>query len=428
MLSKLQDRYREFVSLYQGCGQLNQQDCNFEIGQTANGAILLYPSLDVQLPSHRKYLEIELKGTTEDSRPLHATGTAFRQGVFGALDFRYHSYNSYNSYNSGNQFTVEIGNLIWKDTHQVKFALTNLLFCGNDTDSFNWLSPVGNLNVQLDGTSLSIEKRENYYDLINPVGRGESTKVTSTLIVDVARKTKTEILELADIVCDLLTIGTGRKISWISYTVSDASGTDVYSFHEYRFTDMRAGRELIDFKNGKTIATFLEQCYPAYKMYDSQNPGMLHSVGLMLIDANSKGFMRTRALIVFSMLDAVSYTESKHNTLKGRIRDIVDLYRVPIEKCQAKRCGRGCGTCQPKCDGCKNQCEAECEIGDFVEGRHSIVHKLQFPSSDEDKEYFKVLSVFHRLLLRMLGYESYFVDVRYRHDPRFRINLLRPTT
>ena len=427
-MSKLHDQFGDLVVVYQCCGTIkyqesgstHQEKCTFEIGQAATGAIVIH--INKFLRQMRQ--KIELDGTIEDGRKLVAQGDVRRIDHISSTQCFLHSEAPFHS---NDPFHFTVGKLDWADVAQMKFAITNFLYCGNDADSNSWMTGIGRLNVRLNGTDVSIEKVENYTDVINSVGRGERTEVTSRLIIDVAGKSKDEILKLAHGICDLLTIGTGRKISWISYTVSNASVTDVYSFNEYRFTDMRSGRELIDFTDGKTIATFLEQCYPAYSTYDSKSPGMLHSVGLMLIDANSKGFMRTRALILFSILDAVSYTESNHITLKGRIRDIVDSYRVPIEKCQAKRCGRGCGTCQPKCDACKNQCEAECEIGDFVDDRHSIVHKLQFPSSDEDKEYYKVLSVFHRLLLRMLGYESYFVDVRYRHDSRFRTNLLRPT-
>ena len=419
-MSKLTDQFGTLVSFYKGSGTINQEACEFEIGQTANGAIVIY--VDKFLQQMRQ--AIELKGTVEDGRVLVAEGDVRRIEDISSTECFLHSSPPFHS---SDPFHFTVGELACADAVQVKFAITNLLFRGNDADSNSWMTGIGRLNVELDGTKVSFEKDENYTDLLNPVGSGDSTEVTCSLITEVSGKSKEEVLKFALDICDLLTIGTGRKICWINYTVSDASGSDVYSYYQYRFTDKRTGRELIDFRNGGHAAAFLEQCYPAYKSYDVSNPGTLHSMGLMLIDANSFGFMKTRALIIYSITDTLSYMESTHKSLRGRLRDIVDNHSVPIEKCKKKRCGRGCGTCQPKCKNCKNECEAKCEIGQFVDGRNRIVHKLQFPTDDDTKEYYAVLSFMHRLLLRMLNYDSHFVDVRYNHDPRFRTNLLRPS-
>ena len=399
----------------------NHEHCEFEIGQTANGAIVIY--VDKFLQQMRQ--KIELKGIVEDGRELVARGDVRRIEDISSTECFLHSDPPFHS---SERFHFKVGDLVRTDALQVRFEITNFIYRGNDSDSNSWMTGIGSLNVVLDGTQVSFEKVDQYMERLSPVGNGDRTEVTCTLIIDAAGKFRDEIIEVADRICSLLTIGKGRKISWISYSVSHNNRQELYSFHEYRFTDNRNGRELIDFTNGETAATFLEQCYPAYQTYDAANPGMLHRLGLMLIDANSFGFMKTRALIVYSISDTLSYMESNHRSLRGRLRDIVDNHKVPIEKCQKKQCGRGCGRCKPKCKKCKNKCEAKCEIGQFVDGRNRIVHKLQFPANDDTKEYYAVLSFFHRLLLRMLNYESNFVDVRYPYDPWYRRNPLRPSS
>lgn len=428
-MSKLHDQFGDLVVVYQGSGTIkyqksgstHQEKCTFEIGHAGTGAIVIHVNKFLRQMRQK----IELNGTVENGRKLVARGDVRRIDHISSTECFLHSAAPFHS-NVLFHFTV--GKFDWADAVQIKFAITNFLYCGNDADSNSWMTDIGRLNLTLDGTKVSFKKVENYMELINSVGKGEKTQVTSQLIVEVSGKSQDEILKLADSICDLLTIGTGRKIGWINYSVCDSSNSDAYSYHQYRFTDKRNGRELIDFRNGSHAATFLEQCYPSFKIYESTHPGTLLRIGLMLIDANSFGFMKTRALIIYSISDTLSYMESNHNSMRGRLRDIVDNHRVPIEKCTKKPCGRGCGKCQPKCKECRNQCESSCEIGQFVDGRNLIVHRLQFPTADDTKEYYGVLSFFHRLLLRMLSYESYFIDVRYSHDPRFRTNLLRPSS
>ena len=410
-LSKLTDRFGALVSFFQGSGTITHEKCVFEIGQTANGAIVIY----IDNFQKRERQKIELIGTVEDGRELEAQGDVLR---FDDISTTECFLQSSAPFHSSEPFHFTVGELVWADAAQVKFAVTNFVYRGNDADSNDWMTGIGRLNVELTGTKVSFEKAENYTNFLNPVGKGESTEVTSHLIIEASGKSRDEILELANSICALLTIGSGRKISWISYSVCDSSYLDLYSYHEYRFTDKRNGRELIDFANGNTAARYLEQCFPAYMTHESKNPGMLHGIGLMLIDANSKGFMRTRALIICSILDALSNKESSDRHLKQRIRSLVDTYRVPVTKCKTRRCGSSNQGCDP-----------DCEIGLFVKNRNSIVHNLQFPipTQGESSEYYSMLSLFHRLLLRILDYESYFVDVRYRYHPTHRINLLRPS-
>ena len=392
-MSKLTEKYGKFVSLYEGEGKLNQQECKFEIGQRPDSTIIVYypfwglPQREVERS------EIELNGFTEDAINLVAEGKVNYECTIhpGIIE----SFNEF-YYKSLRPFHLTIGEADWSKAHSIKFAITNFIFSGNETQAYD------RLNLNLDDLNVSFQKVADYDEIYNSVVGGNKTEVTCELTIEVAGRSQKEILEFARNICDLLTIAKGRKINWINYKVYDANSSIIFTSHQSQLTDPNNGYELINFRQAQMAITYLEQCYPAYKQFDLCHPTMLNEVANIIVDANTPRFFLNRALIMFSMVDALSKKVSSNRDFTARIRCLKTLYNV---------------------------CLDDEEISFFVKSRNSVVHKLKFRANDMSdmiEEYEKCYHTFHRLLLRILDYQSHYFDITLQRYSRIKINILRP--
>ncbi len=417
----IRDEYMEFTSLYEGTGILNQQHCEFEVGQKSDGQIRVYCTFS-ESPDLVNASGVELCGRTNDG--IKVCGKGPFQNRPWDVDYNTEPENYFSNYEISD---LTIGKPNWSRAHSVTFTITNLLFCGNDQDSGGRGTCYNALKLQLDGSHTRFLKVDNYYDIDNTVCIGETTEVTCELAIEVDGRSRDELRKMVNRICDLLTISQGRRIEWINYKVYDANSSLIFTFHQSRRTDPRNGFVLINFQQANTAINYLELGYPAYKQFASSHPTILNGVAILMADSYGLRFTLPHALIMFSMVDALCNKVSNHDYFRGRMRDLVDHYCIPISKCSSKRCGRGCGTCKPKCKSkCKNKCESKCEINRFVKSRNCVVHDLKFKTNDSRKEYGTCYHIFHRMLLRILDYQSVYYDVSLPDQHGFQENRLHP--
>lgn len=382
-MSELTDNHEKFVSLYEGEGKLNQQECEFEIGQRPDGSIIVDCAFS-DFPKTAIY-GVELCGHTDKGLKVFGKGPPQKRPWSADHDTE--------TYFSDYGFWIlNVGEEDWSKAHSIKFAITNFLFC--DNVGTYWCNA---LDLKLDGLNISFQKVVDYDEIYNSVVSGNKTEVTCELTIEAAGRSQKEIIKAASSICDLLTIAKGRKINWINYEVYDANLSIIFTSHQSRLTDPNNGYELIDFKRPRTAVTYLEQCYPAYKQFDLCHPTMLNGVATMIFDSNTTRFTLSRALVMFSMVDALSNKVSSNSDFSARIRCLKTLYNV---------------------------CLDEEEIKFFKNSRNSVVHELKFHTNDTIEEYKKCYHIFHRLLLRILDYQSDYFDIT-QYDPKSRTNKLQ---
>lgn len=387
-MSELTEKYGKFVSLYEGKGKLNQQECAFEVRRRPDSTIIVYCAFSDSPETVNRY-GVELRGHTD--KGLKVFGKGPYQERPWDVDYDIETYFSHYRF-----WKLNVGEVDWSKAHSIRFAITNFLFC--DNVGTYWCNA---LDLKLDGLNISFQKVASYDNVVNSVDRGEKTEVTCELTIEVAGRSQKEIIKVASNICDLLTIAKGRKINWINYEVYDANSSIIFTSHQSQRTDPNNnGYKLIDFKRAQTTVTYLEQCYPAYKQFDLCHPTMLNEVANIIVDANTPRFFLNRALIIFSMVDALSKKVSSNRDFTARIRCLKTLYNV---------------------------CLDDEEISFFVKSRNSVVHKLKFRANDMSdmiEEYEKCYHIFHRLLLRILDYQSHYFDIT-QYDHRFRTNKLQ---
>lgn len=367
------------VSIYRGHGKLNDQDCRFEVDQRPDGQIRVYCQFS-ESPDIVNAHGVELCGSTnEDGMKVCGKGPLQRRPW--DVDYNTEPVTYFSHYG---MWKLTIGEPDWSKAGSVTFALTNFLFCGDDADSGGRGTCYNALKLELDGSNITFQKMDNYYDIDNAVLKGESTEVTCEFTIEVDGRGRDEMRKMANRICDLLTIAQGRRIEWINYRVYDANSSILFTSYEARRTDSRNGFGLIDFRQPKRAINYLERGYPACRQFDTDYPTMLNGVANIIFDSNAIRFSLPHALIMFSMVDALSNKVCKSKYLESRIKRLNSLYRLRITKNERKL---------------------------FVKSRNCVVHELKFHTGDTKNEYTKCYRIFYRLLLRILNYQSVYFDI-----------------
>ncbi|MCY4063423.1 MAG: hypothetical protein OXG53_13720 [Chloroflexi bacterium] len=390
-MSILNEWYGEFVSQNSGQGKLNGAECSFEIGQMMNATIMLFCSVDIGSAQESEEAEIELVGIAEDGIPILAKGNVSAGGT---------TLSKGRLYIARGPFEVTVGDADWARTHEIRFAVTNFLFCNSVGRTGALVNNQRRLAVTLEGTDVSFEKTPQYEAVWSDVALGQSSEITCELIVKKGKQTRKEIHRLSYAICDLLTIGAGRIINWICYEARDHNGSTVYTYQQNRYTNRKAGSELVDFSNPRTVADFLEQCYPAYQQYNARHPGMLHNIGRLMMDVSSPIFKVTSSVILFSIVDALSKRDSTEDEFRMRLVNLRTMHKI---------------------------CLDDSEIDGIVKSRNSLVHELRFHTSNGMAEYYSNWNVLRRILLSILDYKSEYYELTQRERMLRKTTLLRCT-
>ena len=395
-MSNLAEMYGELHSVYRGEGKLNGNTCEFEIGQKPSGDIYLCCHSQELLPESSG--NIELIGTADEGS-VHVKGKVIMTTARGNYDYYY--------CNAG-KFEMDVGELDWSRTHTAKFAITNFMFVGNEKEEHStegWRRT--DLKIKLDDVNMSFQKVEMYDSIIQSLKLNKNTEITCEVAIEVDNLAQEEVIEIVDRVCCLLTIARGTKINWISYKLCDADGIVLGEYFVPRKTRPYADIPLVKVDPADTVR-FLRQCYPTF--VDENAHYHFDDLGNFLADVHSRAFLETRCLLMFSVVEVLARRTSRNGNLRKVLRNYVDCHELPIQKCQAKKCGRKCDLCEPRCDRCHNQCEDSCEIGIFVNDRNKMVHEMEFSEAYKSEVYFRNLHLLHLMILRALDFRGEYYD------------------
>ena len=104
----------------------------------------------------------------------------------------------------------------------------------------------------------------------------------------------------------------------------------------------------------------------------------------MIGDLRPNPLLETRALLIYSIVDSFSQKVSDNKSFESRLKHLLNTYNVRYKNKEARF---------------------------FVKSRNCIAHEFRFKTPDARDEYFKNLNLYHRLILGMLGYDGYYIDV-----------------
>lgn len=379
MLSRLA-QYGEIIAQYSGEGEIiaNGQEplaCNFEIGQLFTGKILAHFSTSSPIVDDGTNI-ISFNGKTNNGKNISLDGYAIahRQGHM--------SEGYYSHYTSSGEIHLRIENENMEDIKEVRFGITNLMFVGLESEQIGQNYVINGLRLSFDNIEIHVRQLDDHKEIIKSLSNNKNTAITAEMIIKWDVDAQDKIFEVVDNLCNLLTIARGRKINWIYYKFLNNDGELVIKEHQERITAPYAGYEIIDPMPPEDTVYFLNKCYPAYKKLNRTYE--FGSVANILVDANSRGFIETRCLAIGALVQYIVKKNSKKEAFRDRIKETVKKHHLSI---------------------------TSSEIKAFVKSRNKLAHQMKFSTLDSQSEYMANLHFLHKMLLGILNYDGFYVDV-----------------
>lgn len=217
----------------------------------------------------------------------------------------------------------------------------------------------------------------NYEQRIKRVRDRGEIDITAEIVIETNRAELSQIFDLVSTVCDLLSIARCKKINWLYYDVF-IDEEIVYKEHQPRIVTPYAGFEVIDHMPPENTVNFLQQCYPHYIALDGNFK--FSAVTNIYTDAHSRGFIETKCLAAFSLIEYLAKKTTKPPTVLPKKRHlelwqwleaIIEEYKVPIDSTNR---------------------------GDYIKIRNSLIHDMKFTGNPQE-QYFQALHFLDRLLL-----------------------------
>ncbi|MDP3564954.1 MAG: hypothetical protein Q8R70_10750, partial [Methanoregula sp.] len=238
--------YGEGVIFLLETGQSFQ--CNFGIGQIGKGQNYLIAditTLGFTVNSQDPDKKFRFRGVTEEGFCifLHATGYITSLKLKSNLTIVY----------SIEDFVVKTG--VSNSIKKITFGLTNFVVNENYEEGINFaLPPIDRI---------SIRKIKQYEDVIRRLKKEKNIEMTSEIDFSVTEDIRVEsFVEIASIICFLLSICRGTKIFWIYYGYYDGIGNLIFKIHIPTINHPYASLpELIPSRRSNETIKFLQDAY-----------------------------------------------------------------------------------------------------------------------------------------------------------------------
>lgn len=431
-----------YLASYQGSGTLTLDTqeaftCTFEVGQMKTGNIFLicrnmepvFPSFFFATTNHPALSHFA--GKTSEGYQLSSTGNIVVAGRISATEV-----------------TCVLRTLIVEMKknsvpYQVHFGLTNVLMMG----AFS-------LRLEHAGiiTELFVKPVENYQDIVDHIRPLKIVDITCEVSGFLTEQIKAEqLVGVVDNLCYLLSVAQGFKINWLYQTFSDSEGTCLSKVHESYVAKAYKAQSLIPSHN---LPAFMEGTYGAYVTNRERYQLNTRIIDLYL-DALAEGdYLQPRGMKLATALEAIKavFTNLETDPVKETI-----LTRSAFERLRKKLCeqisplleGLEDGSAKTFCDKLPElnrrsfnellddifarinfQIDEE-EKKRFIRCRNKLVHEGRFYCEAEAQkahavpdhqqmvqEYFFMVSVLDRVILKLLGYQGIYKDP-YQHTEKW---------
>ena len=431
--------YGKILASYRGSGQLHfargaPLRCRFHAVQLSDGRIVVncsgrgvgrwYRRFDERMEAVDRLDGQSAEGAPVTISGLLSTGLSLRKRRAPSRD-------TWNLTCLANELDVAYADS--GTPRSVNFGIVNFEYLGNSwrltatgrsLETLSLSLPVGEQSIQKiadDEAVLAATKAQRGIDVTCyatiPLGDGVSLQDAVEAISDV---------------CGLLSFAQGTKINWLYYEQLDGEARKVSLAHRDRVTKPFSPTPLIHPREPDDTARFVEQCFHTYRQDSTFDLGRL-SDGY--IDARGQGFLESKALVACALLDFLvgryRGTSRAHTTLpkavfkelaaeltltaqgfqprlsdplhRARLTDICsrlgELNRPPLRI-----------TLEDFCESLSLNMPSQ-EIARVVGIRNSLIHRVRFLDDAENSaQYFQLLNFLDRILLKILGYDGYYID------------------
>jgi len=382
------------IDRYNGQGQIRNDSislsCSFTISQMNNGRLIGESIIEDDFQAQKLFDQsnARISGRTTDGyilveEPIYITKFTEHNRISFVL-------NSLKILNESVSLTPKF----------VKYGLTNFIFDGIDWTSMpNGEQRRDKFTLSLGGKNILVKQVNNYKEVSKIIKNEKGIDVTSEIIISC--EDKQELEEFSHLVTDistLLSFARGTRIRWIYYTL--LTGNNILIEERRIHSNTRPlynGFEVISDNTPwePDIKTFLESCYSYYQKFKT-------------------------TLKLFVPIEY--YLESKSHEIQS-IKFL--LASIAMESLDAnyrawksvKKRNEGGPPFRDVLDSLFKEFGLEGEDFSFIQFRNAVVHEglvegLVGPQSNFIKEYYKLINQIDRIILRILNYNSYYLDIR----------------
>jgi hypothetical protein len=473
--SHLAAHYGKTTAVYHGKGTLTLNDgreiqAAFEAGQLTNGDVLLLCDLEPESLGDLLRAMFEppvtaskFVGTTGNGLSLTAVNLDMTNFLAktNRIDFEKGLAECYHAFRVGE---LRVG-VIEPNTpaRSARFGLTN--YCFDEVQAIHLSSP-GEGSVEL-----MIEPVKDGKALMNSVSTLKGIEVTSEVVATIPERSGlTQLTQVVDDICYLLSVARGTKIQWIYFDQFDESDQRLIRTHQSRVTRRYSPLAVIhgiDAEDGQIIdrtKVFVEQTYPHYVEKRSRfrfNSGTIDAYLEAKAESDLLEMRGVKLAVAMEMLKAVflelpdcpakefivgeevfaRYVPLRHSTGKAVLKAVIEH-----QDSTQGITGLTVQDLQPILETRKlealnrttfRQIMAKLfhyigfspgreEIALFVQCRNSLVHRGRFyattateaqrrncpPPASLEEEYSILVNFLDRVFLKLLGYAGPYFDYR----------------
>jgi len=432
------DTYGKIIRQYAGEGELlsadgHKFDGKFEVAQTCSGRLvgLFYPDASIgtgvnMIDRTRRYgfIDYTLTGSTNDSFGLEA-----KVYVVGHKPWPDVSRGPADTLTLSGRELLLHSKSPKSRIEEYHFGLTNLEFTGCESSILESGGRARDkTTMDLSGLHVTLRQLPDYKLILKELIKKGGIDVTAEAIVRVTKKhDPDELSSILDDVCLLLSFARGTYMSWVYRDAFDKGGRLIASFSRNGYTKPFHGTEpLIDStKNPEDLRYFLETCCGAYREAKDV-------LGLKLsleyyIEAKSLVLMEPKYLTAFLPLEVLSsryperriiLTKKEFKTVRVEVAKLIQS--LSLNKGKTSQLTKNISALNniPIRQSLKGLFEnlsvrlTDAELGRLIRLRNKIVHEGIWGDDEPSHypDYKKLVSILDRTLLKILGYDGYFLD------------------
>jgi len=439
------EEYGKTIRNYRGKGVVKFSDnsrlpCQIHIIQVENGSILLrclFTPKNARRMSFLDDLKIRnLSGHIEEGLKFKTQGKLFLSRVTTKAT-------GYRTVILVGQEVVFEAETEINDNPLYKFSLVNFEFLGNEpalrylkngsqTVEKHYLS----LELNLPWGKVSIHPVSNSTQILKRIKAKKGIAVTSEALVHpLPRSNFAEIVARFEELCHLLSLSRGTKINWVNAESLDSVGNQTPIVLKNSITWPFSSLTLIDYRNPNDTPTFIEKVYPAYLKY--RNTYNLDIAIEQCLDAKREtAYLETRGLAAVALIDSLQqlyasghglakivddFSKRKHR-LHEYLRNFItstfpniqneELNEVLQKIPELNR--RSFLNLLKKWTSDLGLQISDSELSAIKDTRNSLTHRMCFKSTASHgkvREYFRLINFINKVLLKLLEYQGYYINV-----------------
>lgn len=426
---------------YEGIGQMQVADdifydCEFELAQYRDGKIILMCAKQNGSVIHDEKTFV-LNGITPNGKNISVKGNAIvRNAITHTSTYPgEEAYFTRYFYWFYGDTSLIFGDVQDSEGVQLRFGLTNFEFIGTDVEEVANSMRLSCLSLNIEGASITIHQHPDYDALMKMLKAAGGVCITCEAQVRIENEDIINaVVEKVTDLCLLLSLARGTLITWLYYDVVHSEGEVIATIHKHPKTREYTGSmPVIDSRLPNDIKQFVETTYTRTKELDPTYNFRLivHSY----IEVRGNAFLEIRMLALSSLIDLIVTThsgeagyetitdpsefEAKEKELEAQTRKLIraifpNLNHDKVNSMAAKTKGFNYPSFKGKIKRFSREYEVPLqrnEITDFVDTRNKLVHSMKFRTDNPANEYFAAVHLLDRMLLCLLEYEGYYIDV-----------------